>query len=75
MPTMLRCNKTLPKIAAACRNLAHQNESSRRKAGRVGWIHWKGKPSEVYPPHEKGEDARSITFIMRFPFGIDTLAG
>jgi hypothetical protein len=76
MAVMLRCGIPAENFRRVPQSRA-SNESSRHKAGCV--THDKSERSiaagEAYPPHAKGDDARSITFIMRLPFGIDILVG
>jgi hypothetical protein len=66
--------KILPKISATCRNPTHQDEAADARP-RPAASHRSVRRDANYPPHENGDDARSITFIMRLPFGIDVLLG
>jgi len=72
MAAMLRCRNFAESLRAACRKHAHQTKSSRQMAGCFIKPAAERRPLECerYPPHANGEDARSITFIMRLPFGI-----
>jgi hypothetical protein len=61
MAAMLRCD-SFAKICGGCRNPAHRRKQPTRLGASPG--------KSPYPPHANGDDARSITFIIRLLFGI-----
>jgi hypothetical protein len=68
MAAMLRCD-SFAKICGGCRNPAHRRKQPTRGPRfkrRLGASPGKSP----YPPHANGDDARSITFIIRLLFGI-----
>ena len=75
MAAMLQRNNLAQSFCHVPQSYA-QTKSSRRVADCSVQVRGQFVGARVrYPPQEKGEDARSITFIMRLPFGADMLAG